>query len=65
VCELFNEIKQDEQSGVRKKWEDVYKRICKATKQDKAKAVDDDDDFEAQMQTCCTWKFNVAFNTCQ
>jgi hypothetical protein len=50
VCELFNEIKQDEQSGVHKKWEDVYKRMCKATKQDKAKAVDDDDDFEAPFE---------------
>jgi uncharacterized protein YktA (UPF0223 family) len=46
VCELFNEIKQDEQSGVRKKWKDAYKRMCKATKQDKAKAVDDDDKFK-------------------
>jgi hypothetical protein len=26
MCELFNEIKQDEQSGVCKKWEDPYKR---------------------------------------
>jgi hypothetical protein len=50
VCELFNEIKQDEQSGVHKKWEDVYKHMCKATKQDKAKAVDDDDDFEVPFE---------------
>jgi hypothetical protein len=43
VCETFNEIKQDKQSGVHKKWEDAYKRMCKATKQDKAKTVDDDE----------------------
>jgi hypothetical protein len=49
VCELFNEIKQEEQSGVRKKWEDAYKCMCKATKQDKAKAVDDDE-FEAPFE---------------
>jgi hypothetical protein len=49
VCELFNEIKQDEQFGVRKKWEDVYKHMCKATKQDNAKAVDDDE-FEAPFE---------------
>ncbi len=50
VCELFNEIKQDEQSSVRKKWEDAYKCMCKATKQDKAKAVDDDDEFEEPFE---------------
>jgi hypothetical protein len=50
MCELFNEIKQDEQSGVHKKWEDVYKCMCKATKQDKAKAVDDDDEFKEPFE---------------
>jgi hypothetical protein len=68
VCELFNEIKQDEQSGVHKKWEDVYKRMCKATKQDKAKAWMMMTTSRCHLkwtQTCCTWKFNVAFNTCQ
>jgi hypothetical protein len=50
VCEIFNEIKHDEQSGVRKKWEDAYKRMCKATKQDKAKTVDDDDKIEEPFE---------------
>jgi hypothetical protein len=50
VCEIFNEIKQDKQSGVRKKWEDAYKCMCKATKQDKAKTVDDDDEIEALFE---------------
>jgi hypothetical protein len=50
VCEIFNEIKQDKQSGVCKKWEDAYKRMCKATKQDKAKTVDDDDEIEAPFE---------------
>jgi hypothetical protein len=50
VCEIFNEIKQDEQSGVCKKWEDAYKHMCKATKQDKAKTVDDDDEIEAPFE---------------
>jgi hypothetical protein len=38
VCETFNEIKQDEQSGVHKKWED------------KAKTVDDDDEIEVLFE---------------
>jgi len=50
VCEMFNEIKQDEQSGVCKKWEDAYKCMCKVTKQEKAKAVDDDDKIEAPFE---------------
>jgi hypothetical protein len=50
VCEIFNEIKQDEQSGVCKKWEDAYKCMCKATKQDKAKTVDDDDEIEVPFE---------------
>jgi hypothetical protein len=50
VCEIFNEIKQDEQSDVCKKWEDAYKRMCKATKQDNAKTVDDDDEIEAPFE---------------
>jgi hypothetical protein len=50
LCEMFNAIKQDEQSGVRKKWEDAYKRMCKVTKQDKAKAVDDDDEIEVPFE---------------
>jgi hypothetical protein len=50
VCEIFNEIKQDEQSGVRNKWENAYKRMCKATKQDKAKTVDDEDEIEAPFE---------------
>jgi autotransporter adhesin len=50
VCEIFNEIKHDEQSGVCKKWEDSYKCMCKATKQDKAKTEDDDDKIEAPFE---------------
>ena len=50
VCEMFNEIKQDEQSGICKKWEDMYKKIFKATKQGKAKAVDEDDESEEQFE---------------
>ena len=46
VFELFQEIKQDETSGIRKKWEIAYKHMSKATKQDKARAVDDDDEVE-------------------
>jgi len=47
VFELFQEIKQDETSGICKKWEIAYKHMSKVTKQDKAKAVDDDDKVEA------------------
>jgi hypothetical protein len=50
MCQIFNEIKHNEQSGVRKKWEDTYKHMCKATKQDKAKTVDDDDEIEAPFE---------------
>jgi autotransporter adhesin len=50
VCEIFNEIKHDEQSGVRQKGEDAYKHMCKATKQDKAKTVDDDDEIKAPFE---------------
>jgi len=50
VCELFKEIKQDEESGIRKKWENVYKQMYEATKQDKAKAVDDNDEIEAPFE---------------
>jgi hypothetical protein len=32
------------------KWENTYKHMYKVTKQDKAKAVDDDDDIEAQFE---------------
>jgi hypothetical protein len=50
VCEMFNEIKQDEQSGICKKWEDTYKFMSKATNQDKAKVVDDDDEIEVPFE---------------
>jgi hypothetical protein len=50
VCEMLNEIKQDEQSGIRKKWQDTYKKISKVTKQDKAKANDEDDASEEQFE---------------
>jgi hypothetical protein len=50
VCEIFNEIKHDEQSGICKKWEDAYKHMCKAAKQDKAKTVDDDDKIETPFE---------------
>jgi hypothetical protein len=46
---MLNEIKQDEQSGICKKWEDMYKKLSKATKQGKATAIEDDeseDEFE-------------------
>lgn len=41
--------------------------MCKATKQDKAKTVDDDDEIEAPFEMDANMlymKFNVAFNTC-
>jgi len=47
VCQLFQEIKQDETSGIRKKWEIAYKRMSKAINEDQAKAVDNDDEIEA------------------
>jgi hypothetical protein len=50
VCEMFQEIKQDEQSGICKKWENAYKHMYKATKQDKAKAVDDDDKIKVPFE---------------
>ncbi len=50
VCEVFQEIKQDERSGIRKKWENAYKHMSKVTKQDKAKAVDDDDKIKAPFE---------------
>lgn len=50
VCEVFNEIKQDEQSGIRKKWEETYKFMYKATKQDKANAAVNDDEIEAPFE---------------
>jgi hypothetical protein len=50
IGEMFNKIKQDEQCGVCKKWEDAYKHMCKVTKQDKAKAVDDDDRIEVLFE---------------
>jgi hypothetical protein len=50
VCEVFQEIKQDERSGIHKKWENAYKHMSKVTKQDKAKAVDDDDKIKAPFE---------------
>jgi hypothetical protein len=51
VCEMFQEIKQDKQSGICKKWEKAYKHMYKkVTKQDKAKAVDDDDNIKAPFE---------------
>ena len=50
VCEMFNEIKEDERSGIRKKWEETYKSVSKATKQDKAKAVEDCDETDEPFE---------------
>jgi hypothetical protein len=51
VCEMLNELKQDEQSGICKKWQDTYKKISKVTKQDNANANDEDDASEEQFET--------------
>ncbi len=50
VCEMFNEIKQDKWSVIHKKWDDMYKFVSKVTKQDKAKAVDDDDKIDEPFE---------------
>jgi hypothetical protein len=63
---MLHKIKQDEQSGICKKWQDKYKKLSKATKQDKDKANDEEDSsedqFEVDADARCTRKFNVAFN---
>jgi hypothetical protein len=46
---MLGEIRKDKQDGIRKKWEDTYKKISKATKQDKAQRVDEDDEGEEQF----------------
>jgi hypothetical protein len=46
---MLGEIRKDEQDGIRKKWEDTYKKISKATKQGKAQRVDEDDEGEEQF----------------
>ena len=49
VSHMLGEIRKDEQDGIRKKWEDTYKKISKATKQGKAQRVDEDDESEEQF----------------
>jgi hypothetical protein len=67
VCEMFDEIKQGKQSGICKKWEDMYKKILYSRQPSKAKPKQLMRMMRARsslrwMQTCCTQKFNVAFN---
>ena len=51
VVKMLGEIKQDERRGIRKKWEDTSrKKMSKATKQSKAKAVEEDDESEEQFE---------------
>ena len=50
VVKMLGEIKQDERRGIRKKWEDTRKKTSKATKQSKAKAVEEDDESEEQFE---------------
>jgi hypothetical protein len=50
VCEMLHKIKQDERSGICKKWQDKYKKLSKATKQDKDKANDEEDASEDQFE---------------
>jgi hypothetical protein len=49
VSRMLGEIRKDEQDSIRKKWEDTYKKISKATKQGKAQKVDEDDESEEQF----------------
>jgi hypothetical protein len=49
VSRMLGEIRKDEQDSIRKKWEDKYKKISKATKQGKAQRVDEDDEREEQF----------------
>jgi hypothetical protein len=49
VHRMLGEIRKDEQDGICKKWEDMYKKISKATKQGKAQRVDEDDESEEQF----------------
>jgi hypothetical protein len=44
------EIRKDEQDGICKKWEDMYKKISKATKQGKAQRVNEDDESKEQFE---------------
>jgi hypothetical protein len=46
---MLGEIRKDEQNSIHKKWEDIYKKISKATKQGKAQRVDEDDESEQQF----------------
>jgi hypothetical protein len=49
VSRMLGEIRKDEKDGIRKKWEDMYKKISKATKQGKAQRVDEDDESKEQF----------------
>jgi len=49
VAEIFTEIRRDERSGIRQKWEVMYKRLCKAVKSRRGingGGNEDEDDFE-------------------
>jgi hypothetical protein len=49
VSRMLGEIRKDEQDSIRKKWEDTYKKISKATKQGKAQRVNEDDESKEQF----------------
>jgi hypothetical protein len=49
VSRMLGEIRKDEQDGIRKKWENMYKKISKATKQGKAQRVHEDDESKEQF----------------
>jgi hypothetical protein len=49
VSRMLDEIRKDDQDGIRKKWEDTYKKISKATKQGKAQRVNEDDESKEQF----------------
>jgi len=48
---MLNNVAQDEQFGVRKKWEDAYLKLCKMVKQSDASGEEDDDNDEADLAT--------------
>jgi hypothetical protein len=63
VMEMLKEIKQDEDSGIRKKWDRMYKTLCNTVKDGKDKDEDEAESCSRWTQVfcmvkCCRHQYN-------